>query len=322
MSATYARAEHVESWKPLHFGRGWHENGGAVTVELIGRGPEARMIEDFLDRTAIDPLEYRCIQTVALELLVLSGEAGIGKSALWHAGLDRARARGTRVLSHRAVEAEAVLSFAGISELLADAADEVLPSLGDLRRRALEAALLLDGSSSGGAVEPRAVGLAVLDTLRALAATSPVIVAVDDVQWLDTASARILFFALRRLHAERVGALMTARDRARELERGLETMPAQRHTVGPLRVEALFAMLKQQLGLELSRPQVTHICDVTAGTIPPKVRARRAEPWSTATDVPSASTAKGRSPGTDTRSSPASTFGSTTIPCCIDGSSS
>ena len=88
-----------------------------VTVELIGREPEARMIEDFLDRAASTP-----------ELLVLSGEAGIGKSALWQAGLDRARARGARVLAHRAVEAEAVLSFAGISDLLADAADEVLPT--------------------------------------------------------------------------------------------------------------------------------------------------------------------------------------------------
>jgi DNA-binding CsgD family transcriptional regulator len=225
-----------------------------MTAELIGREQETRMIEDFLDRAASAP-----------ELLVLSGEAGIGKSALWQAGLDCARARGARVLAHRAVEAEAVLSFAGISELLADAADEVLPSLSDLRRRALEAALLLDGSSSDGAVDPRAVGLAVLDSLRTLATPSPVIVAVDDVQWLDTASARILFFALRRLHAERVGALMTTRERARELERGLETMAAQRLTVGPLRVDALFAVLKEQLGLELSRPQLTHVCEVTAG---------------------------------------------------------
>src|SRR3954465_729484 len=96
--------------------------GGGMTENLMGREPETRMIEDFLDRAASAP-----------ELLVLSGEAGIGKSALWHAGLDRARARGTRVLSHRAVEAEAVLSFAGISELLADVADEALPPLGALR---------------------------------------------------------------------------------------------------------------------------------------------------------------------------------------------
>src|SRR3954469_10474489 len=255
MSATYARADVVESWKPPHFDRAWRENGrGGMTAELIGREPETRMIEDFLDRAGRAP-----------ELLVLSGEAGIGKSALWQAGLDRARARGARVLAHRAVEAEAVLSFAGISELLADAAAEVLPSLGDLRRRALEAALLMDGSSSGGTVDPRAVGLAVLDALRALATPTPVIVAVDDVQWLDTASARMLLFALRRLQAQRVGVLMTARERPRELERGLETMPAQRLTVGPLRVDALFAMLKQQLGLELSRPQLTHVCEVTAG---------------------------------------------------------
>lgn len=255
MGATYARAEIQESWKPLHLAVAWRENAaGDMTAELIGREPEIRMIEGFLDRAAGAP-----------ELFVLSGEAGIGKSALWQAGLDRARARGARVLSHRAVEAEAVLSFAGISELLAGAADEVLPSLGDLRRRALEAALLLDGSSSGGGVEPRAVGLAVLDSLRVLATTGPVIVAVDDVQWLDTASARILFFALRRLREERVGALMTTRERARELERGFETMAAKRLAVAPLRVDPLFAVLKQELGLELSRPQLMHVCEVTGG---------------------------------------------------------
>src|SRR4051812_38506211 len=120
---------------------------GEMTVELIGREPETRMIEDFLERAASAP-----------ELLVLSGEAGIGKSALWQAGLDRARARGARVLAHRAVEAEAVLSFAEISDLLADAADEVLPSLGDLPRRPPEAAPLLPRSPRGGAGEPPARG--------------------------------------------------------------------------------------------------------------------------------------------------------------------
>jgi predicted ATPase len=166
--------------------------------QLSGREDETRSIEDFLDRASARP-----------SMLVLSGDAGIGKTALWQAGLERARARGVRVLSHRAVEAEAALSFAGVAELLGGVADEVLPCLAEIRHRALEAALLIDGSGGEGAVDPRAIGLAVLDSLKALCAGAPVLVAVDDFQWLDRPSARTLLFALRRLEDERGGALLT-----------------------------------------------------------------------------------------------------------------
>src|SRR5215207_1788257 len=216
------------------------EWAGTMSWELRGREAETRSIEDFLARAAAAPA-----------MLVLSGEPGIGKTALWQAGLERARARGARVLSHRAVEAEAVLSFAGISELIDDVVDEVLPVLGDLRRRALEAALLLESTGERAAPEPRAVGLAVLDSLRALSAEVPVVVAVDDFQWLDTASARTLSFALRRLGGEPIGALVTARSGARELERGLASAAAERLAVGPLGAGPLFGILKEHLGLEL-----------------------------------------------------------------------
>ena len=222
--------------------------------ELSGREVETRSIEAFLDRAAAAP-----------SVLVLSGEPGIGKTALWQAGLERAQARGAHVLAHRAVEAEAVLSFAGIAELLRGVVDELLPSLGTLRRRALEAALLLDESGDVAAIEPRAIGLAVLDGLTALSATQPVVVAVDDFQWLDTASARTLLFALRRLKDERVGALFTTRAGARELDRGLASGAAEQLALGPLDVNGLFAVLRQHLGVELSRPQLTQLREVTGG---------------------------------------------------------
>jgi DNA-binding CsgD family transcriptional regulator len=222
--------------------------------QLSGREDETQSIEDFLDRASARP-----------SMLVLSGDAGIGKTALWQAGLERARARGVRVLSHRAVEAEAVLSFAGIAELVGPVADEVLPSLGELRRRALEAALLIDGSGGGRAVEPRAIRLAVLDSLKALCAGAPVLVAVDDFQWLDRPSAETLLFALRRLEDERVGALVTVRAGASELDRGLTSGAADRLAVGPLGPAALIQIVTRRLGLELSRPQLTQLCEVTAG---------------------------------------------------------
>ena len=225
-----------------------------MTNRLGGRESEMRSLEDFLERTAAAP-----------SVLVLSGEAGIGKTELWQAGLQRARARGTRVLAHRAVEAEAVLSFTGIAELLSPVAADVSPALDEPRRRALEGALVIEGSSGGSAVEPRAIGLAVLDVLKALASDAPVLVAVDDFQWLDRPSARTLLFALRRLANERIGTLLAVRGEGRELDRELASDIVSRLSVGPLAPPVLFQILKDRLGLELSPPQLTQLCEMTGG---------------------------------------------------------
>ncbi len=74
---------------------------------------------------------------------MLSGEAGIGKTILWEAGVERAGARFGCVLTHRSVEAEALLAFGGLSDLLSPVLEELLPSLAPPRRRALEVALWL-----------------------------------------------------------------------------------------------------------------------------------------------------------------------------------
>jgi len=223
-----------------------------MTNRLSGRESELRLLEDFLERA-----------TAAPSVLVLSGEPGIGKTELWQAGLEWARARGMRLLAHRAVEAEAVLSFAGIAELLSPVAADVLPGLGALRRRALEAALMIEGSDGDSVVESRAVRLAVLDVLTALALDTPVLVAVDDFQWLDRPSAQTLLFALRRLENESIGALLAVRGEARELDRELSSI--DRLSVGPLAPAVLFQILKHRLGLELSPPQLTQLCELTGG---------------------------------------------------------
>ena len=140
---------------------------------------------------------------------MLSGEPGIGKTVLWETGVDEGR-RLRGMLVGRGSEAEASLSFAGLSDLLAPVFDDVAASLLPPRRRALEIALLR--------VEPdaeppdqHAIGLAVLDALSALAERGPVLVALDDVQWVDQASAGVIQIALRRLRSERVGLLATLR---------------------------------------------------------------------------------------------------------------
>src|SRR5262245_6188991 len=157
---------------------------------VVGRDEELGSIKAFLADIEGGP-----------SALVLAGEAGIGKTVLWKVGLEEAHIRFASVLTCRGVEAEASLSFAGLSELLTPVLDEAVPSLAPPRRRALEVALLL---VEPGDVFPdvHVVGLAVLDVLRVLAERGPVLVALDDMHWLDPASAGVLQVALRRLRGE------------------------------------------------------------------------------------------------------------------------
>ena len=222
-----------------------------MTNRLSGRESELRSLDDFLEHAASAPAT-----------LVLSGEVGIGKTELWETGLERARARGMLVLAHRAVEAESVLSFAGIADLLGPVAAEMLPRLGSLRRRALEAALMIEGSSRDAVVEPRAIALAVHDILIGLAADGPVLVGVDDLQWLDRPSRNTLLFALRRLGDERIGVLLAVRGEASRVERDLG---ADALSVGPLAPAVLFQILKHRLRLELSPPQLAQLSEMAGG---------------------------------------------------------
>jgi predicted ATPase len=146
--------------------------------------------------------------------LVLSGAPGIGKTVLWERGVEEAASRGLRVLAHRAVEAEAGLAFTGLADLLAPVLDDVLPALSPPRRRALAVALLLEDAGDAPP-DLGAIGLALMDALRVLANAAPVVVAVDDLQWLDSSTAGVSALALRRLDGAPVGTLATRASRRR-----------------------------------------------------------------------------------------------------------
>jgi AAA ATPase domain len=225
---------------------------------VIGRDEELGAIEAFLDEVAQGPVA-----------LVLSGEAGIGKTILWETGVEGARGRFGRVLTCRGVEAEASLSFAGLSDLLAPVLEKAAPSLAPPRRRALEVALLLVEPSEV-APDPHAIGLAVLDVLRVLAEGAPVVVALDDVQWLDPASANALQIALRRLGEEPIGLLATVRQALGfalpfELTRLFPEERLMSLSLGPLSLGALHRLLAERLGLDLTRPELVRVQEATAG---------------------------------------------------------
>jgi DNA-binding CsgD family transcriptional regulator len=190
--------------------------------------------------------------------VVLEGEPGIGKTALVAHAVGEARRRGFRILEARPTSAESSLSFVGLTDLLSDAhpffAELPLP-----QRRALEVALLLD-ELTDMRPDPRAIGLGLLGVLRALAASSPVVVAIDDLQWLDAASASALSFALRRVTAERIGLLAAMRADAEpasgELTRSLRS---ERLALGPLSVGAIHALLAERLQLSIPRSLLLRI---------------------------------------------------------------
>src|SRR5262249_50328229 len=137
------------------------------------------------------------------------------------------------------------------------------------RRRALEVALQL---AEPGDVAPDAyvIGLALLDVLQALAERGAVLVALDDAQWLDPASAGVLQIALRRLRDEPVGLLATVRlgpevESAVEFERSFPEERLERISVGPLSAGVLHTLLDVRLGLELTRPELARMREATAG---------------------------------------------------------
>jgi DNA-binding NarL/FixJ family response regulator/tetratricopeptide (TPR) repeat protein len=222
-------------------------------AQVVGREPEFAALRGFLDRDA------------ARRSLVLVGEPGIGKTTLWEAGITIARERGLRVLVARPSGAEAELSFAA----LIDPFDEIdlgaLDGLPAPQRLALEVALLRAEPAAVSA-EPHAIGLGLLNGLRALAARETVLVAIDDVQWLDRPSADALAFAVRRLERESVGFLVARRPGRRPaLERVLERTEFERMEIGPLRLGATRQLLSERLGLSLSRYLLRRIVESTLG---------------------------------------------------------
>lgn len=141
-------------------------------------------------------------------VLVVRGEAGIGKSALLaHTGASAA-AGGFRILRGTAVESESVVPFAGLNLLLGGVVDRV-DSLPPNQSAALRGALGLAPPDGG---DCHLIGLAVLTLLADLAEQGPVLCLVDDAHWLDEGSTHALVFAARRFQAEGIAVVFAARD--------------------------------------------------------------------------------------------------------------
>jgi DNA-binding CsgD family transcriptional regulator len=223
---------------------------------IVGREVELDLLEAFVGG-----------EGGAAVFAILEGEAGVGKTALWSAAADEARARGGRVLIARPTAAEAASSYSALDDLVRPAL-EVLPHIEESARRALAGALLLEDAAH--APEPRLVAFGLRSVLEEPAAHAPVLIAIDDWQWLDAASATVLTFTLRRLPSDGVRVLATARtgdadDGLAALIRSLAEGEALEIPVGPLEPAALQRLVHDRTGTWLSPPALRRLHKASRG---------------------------------------------------------
>jgi predicted ATPase len=233
-----------------------------VGADLIGRETEIERFDAVLDR----------IRERGGSIFV-RGEPVIGKSAMLSRALERASSLGASALTATGVESEAELAFAGLHQLLRP----ISPRLGGMagaQRAALEAAF---GLADSVAPDPYRVSLAAYELVSDAAGAGPLLLIVDDAQWLDPSSLETLTFIARRLESEPVVLVAAVRDGyVTTLDQaGLETLRLE-----PLDADAA-AQLLDQAAPDLSTTIRARVLKEAAGHPLGLVELARAAPFAT-----------------------------------------
>jgi DNA-binding CsgD family transcriptional regulator/TolA-binding protein len=226
-----------------------------MAVQAVSRQAEEQAVVDFLGAVPEAPTA-----------LVIEGDAGIGKTTLWLDAVDRARARGFVVLASRAAAAESVLAYATLADLLHGLDESIWADLPAAQQQSLDAALLRR-HDQGAPSDARAVAAAFVSVLDRLAAQAPgaVLVAIDDMQWIDVSSANAVGFAARRL-PQGVGLMCTTRSADVAARVQLAHPDAVRRIrLRPLTVGQLHQVLSLRLGTSLARPTLLRIHQISGG---------------------------------------------------------
>ncbi len=223
-----------------------------------GRQSERALLERELDAAAGGPAG-----------LALEGGPGIGKTTLVREAIAGARTRGYGVIATAPAEPDSSLAFAGIADLLDGLPAEIVSALPAPQRRAVEAALVLTDPVAAPA-DPQALPRALVRIFRRLAAETPLLIAIDDEQWLDGASARALAFGLCRLREEPVCVVLARRSDGDsvlwpELARGYGTGGLPAMSLAPLSMSDIHELLADRLGLMLSPTLLREIYRASAG---------------------------------------------------------
>ncbi len=227
-----------------------------MSTSVVGRQAELQSIGSFLESITAGP-----------GALILYGEAGIGKTTLWREGLAEASGHGYAVLVCRPAQSEVQLSYSSIADLLADLDEAMLSRLPVPQREALEVVRLRSHKPHATA-DRRVVATAFLAILHLLSDRAPVLVAVDDFQWLDRNSAQALEFAGRRVTGK-IGFLFSFRTNASNLEEPTFRLASPdgigRLDVGPLSLAAIHHVLRERFGRTYPHPALVRIHEASAG---------------------------------------------------------
>src|ERR1700733_10152941 len=243
------RGFELSSPQPLRRARG--------LMEVLGREAEQRQLEQLLAEPADWPAG-----------LALEGAAGIGKSTLWRRTLALARDEGVQVIETAPSEPDRGLAFAALGDLFYSLSADALGALPRPQRSAVSAALCLEDAQPGS--HPEALARGVLGILRGLAAAAPLLIAIDDEQWLDPPTARVLALALCRLRDDPIGVLLARRPESDsalwpELERGFAGIGVETLVVGPLASGELGQLVAKRFGHPIARVRLRRICDASGG---------------------------------------------------------
>ena len=227
-----------------------------MSARVVSREPQAAEIAAFLTSVVAAPCA-----------LVIEGEPGIGKTTLWLETIERAEADGFRVMAARPVDAESVLAYTSLADMLDGVDTAILAELPEPQRLALDR-VLLRGDGADSPADQRAVAAGFLSVVMILAERTPVLVAVDDLQWLDSSSRLVIAFVARRL-AGRIGVVATVRTGDNDSAGLWLQLPrpdsVRRITVPPMSVGALHAVISDRLKRSFSRPTMLRIEEASRG---------------------------------------------------------
>jgi AAA ATPase domain len=222
-----------------------------MPAQIFGRNAELEAIGAFLSAVARSP-----------GALVLAGPAGAGKTTLLRAGATLAADHGFTVLQTAPARGDLRLAFAGLADLLEPYLDAVIDEMPPPQARALRVALLLE-EAPAHPPQPRLIAAAFRAAVGALARSAPVLVIIDDVQWLDPPSQAAVGFAIRRLEHEPAGMLCAQRTDRPGAELPLELGRARLHAdflpVGRMSIGALHRLLHTRLSSSFSHPTLRRI---------------------------------------------------------------
>ncbi len=223
---------------------------------MVGRERELATVSAFLDSIPSGP-----------RALLIEGQAGIGKTTIWLEAVRAAERRSYCVVKARPAESEARLSYATVADIVGPVFDEAGRQLPVPQERALAATLLRVATEAPA--DPRTTATALVGVLTVLARERPVLVAIDDVQWVDSASERALQFAVRRVPPQ-LGLLVARRmEGAADAPLGLDAAIPQDRLVRvvprPLSLASLHHVVCDRLRSPVTRPTLARIAEASGG---------------------------------------------------------